>query len=470
MNPLLSRWLFALIACVSAAMATAQTPSADDEAARIQALAEEAYIYGLPIVMNYEVMYSYAVDKNSPQFKAPFNQLHNDARVLTHKDTVIVTPNSDTPYSMGWMDLRAEPVVITVPKVDKGRYYSVQLCDGNTFNYGIFGSQTTGSEPGNYLAVGPDWQGDLPKGIKKVFRSTTQFSLAIFRTQLAGAQDIEGVKKVQSGYRLQPLSAFLKRPAPVPAPVIDFPKIDKELAKTNFFAYLDFALQFAPAGPEEKALREKLATIGIGVANFDQFKAIAGKYRAQLGMGMKAGDDKVNQAVANAGEKRNGWSFQTASFGDRAHYNGDWLKRAALAKAGIYGLDISEALYPMTRTLPDGEVLDASKHNYRITFAADQLPPAKAFWSLTMYDGTSQFLVENPINRYLINSPMLPSLKKNADGSITLYLQKDSPGADMESNWLPAPNGPMYTVLRLYGPQESAIKGTWKNPALVKAN
>ncbi|WP_296493470.1 DUF1254 domain-containing protein [Rhodoferax sp.] len=469
--PLWPRGKVLLLAAALAALATgiqAQEAAPDAEAARIQSVAEEAYIYGLPIVMNYAVMHSYAVDKASPQFKAPFNQLHHEARVLTPKDTVIVTPNSDTPYSMSWLDLRAEPVVISVPAVDPKRYYSVQLVDGNTFNYGIFGSLSTGHAPGNYLAVGPDWQGEVPPGISKVFRSTTQFSLTIFRTQLIGPSDIEAVKQVQAGYRVQTLSAFLKKPAPPAAPTVNFPKIDKDLAKTNFFAYLDFALQFAPAGPEEKDIRNKLASIGIGAGNFDQFKAVAGKYRQQLGLGVKAGDDKLTKAIADSGERRSGWQFQTLSFGDRAHFAGNWLQRAALAKAGIFGLDATEALYPMTRTLPNGEPLDGSKHTYTLTFAAGQLPPARAFWSLTMYDGATQFLIENPINRYLINSPMLEGMAKNPDGSITLYLQKDAPAADKVANWLPAPNGPIYLVLRLYGPDKSALNGEWKNPPLVQ--
>lgn len=463
-------WLCAAALATLTAGASAQEAAPDAQAARIQSVAEEAYIYGLPIVMNYAVMYSYAVDKSSSQFKAPFNQLHNDARVFTPKDTSVITPNSDTPYSLSWLDLRAEPVVISVPAVEKKRYYSVQLVDGNTFNYGIFGSLSTGHAPGNYLAVGPDWQGEVPPGINKVYRSTTQFSLAIFRTQLIGPSDLEAVKQVQAGYRVQTLSAFLKKPAPPTAPAVNFPKIDKDLAKTNFFAYLDFALQFAPAGPEEKAIRDKLASIGIGTGNFDQFKAIAAKYRQQLGLGVKAGEDKLTQAIANSGERRNGWQFQTTSFGDRAHFAGNWLQRAALAKAGIFGLDTSEALYPMTRTLPNGELLDGSQHSYTLTFAPGQLPPARAFWSLTMYDGATQFLIENPINRYLINSAMLDGMAKNADGSITLYLQKDAPAADRTANWLPAPNGPIYLVMRLYGPDKSALDGEWKAPPLVRVN
>jgi hypothetical protein len=161
-------------------------------------------------------------------------------------------------------------------------------------------------------------------------------------------------------------------------------------------------------------------------------------------------------------------------FGDSAFYNGDWLKRAAAAQAGIYGNDAAEALYPMTKTLADGEPLDASKHNYTLTFAKDQFPPVNAFWSVTMYDGRTQLLIKNPLNRFLINSPMLPQMKKNADGGLTLYIQKDSPGADKEGNRLPATNDLVYLVLRLYWPKTEAPsilppgEGTWKPPGIVK--
>src|SRR5436190_1193647 len=196
-----------------------------------KAIAEEGFIYGLPIVMNYAVMNEFCVDKNSGQYKAPFNQINNEARVFTYKDTAVVTPNSDTPYSMLWLDLRAEPMVISVPTVEKERYYSVQLTDGNAYNYGYIGSRATGSEAGDYLVVGPDWKGEMPAGIKKVFRSTTPFALTIFRTQLFNAADMPNVVKVQAGYKVQPLSAYLKQPAPAAAPTVDFPKIDKAMVK-----------------------------------------------------------------------------------------------------------------------------------------------------------------------------------------------------------------------------------------------
>jgi hypothetical protein len=425
--------------------------------------------------MNYATMYALAVDKNSGQFNAPFNQIKNDARVYTYKDTAVVTPNSDTPYSVLWLDLRAEPIVLSVPAVPKERYYTVQLIDGDTFNYGYIGSRSTGSDAGHYMVVGPDWKGEIPAGIEKVFHSSTQQSIAIYRTQLFNSADMPNVVKVQAGYKVQPLSAFLKQPAPPAPPGIDFPKIDKDLVKTNFFEYLDFALQFSPPGPEEQAIRTKLATIGIGPGKKFTFKDLSAEHKAEVLLGMKEGESKVEKYVESGQKIINGWKIGSL-FGDRSFFNGNWLLRAAGAKAGIYGNDPVEATYPMTKTLANGEELDGNKHAYTLTFSKDQFPPVKAFWSVTMYDGKTQLLIENPINRYLINSPMLPGLKKNPDGSLTLYIQKDSPGKAKESNWLPAPNGPIYLVMRLYWPKETPPsilppgEGTWQPPAILASN
>jgi hypothetical protein len=443
--------------------------------AETRAIAAEGFIYGLPIVMNYAVMYEYCVDRNSGQYKAPFNQLYNEARVFTYKDTAIVTPNSDTPYSLLWLDLRAEPMVLSVPAVEKQRYYAVMLCDGNVFNYGYIGSRATGNEPGDYLVVGPDWKGETPPGIKKVFRSSTQFSLAAYRTQLFNPEDMPNVVKVQAGYKAQPLSAYLKQPAPPPAPAINFPKINQELAKTNFFEYLDFALQFAPPGPEEKEIRAKLAKIGIGAGKTFDFKDLSLKHKLEVGLGMKEGERKIDKAVARFGKKVNGWQIGAAQ-GDRAYYHGDWMLRSIAAKAGIYGNDAVEATYPFAKEDAAGRPLDGRKHKYTITFPPGQLPPVNAFWSITMYDGKTQFLIKNPINRYLINSPMLPGMKTNADGSLTIYVQKNSPGAAKESNWLPAPNDLIYLVMRLYWPKTEPPsilppgEGTWKPPAVKRAH
>lgn len=457
-----------------AASQAADMPAGLPDPAEIESIAEQGFIYGLPIVMHYSVTYDYSVDKQSGQYKAPFNSIHNEAQAFTYKDTAFVTPNSDTPYSFACLDLRAEPVVLTVPQVPGGRYFSVQLVDANTFNFGYIGSRTTGNSGGSFLVAGPDWQGAPPKGMR-VFRSSTQFALALYRTQLFNPEDLGNVEKVQSGYAVQPLSAFLGQPAPAALPLPNFPDIDQNYATPKFFGYLAFALQFAPAGPEEVDIRQKLSSIGVIAGKPFHFDALPEPARTAILNGIKKGDAKVNASIAAPGIRVNGWKM-SSPFGDRSFYNGRWLVRAGAARAGIYGNNAEEAVYPMTRTLADGTQLDGGSHNYKITFAAGQLPPAKAFWSITMYDGNTELLIKNPIDRYLVNSPMLPGMRKNADGSLTVLIQRESPGKEWEANWLPAPNGPIYLVMRLYWPkteQPSVLplgKGQWQPPVVELNN
>ena len=469
-----TRNLNLLSAALAAGLALTTVRATELTPAETKAIAEEGFIYGLPIVMNYAVMYEFAVDKKSSQFKAPFNEINNLHHVATYKDTAVVTPNSDTPYSTIWLDLRAEPMVLSVPAVPKERYYSVQLIDGNTYNYGYIGSRVTGNDPGDYLVVGPGWKGEKPPGIKKVFTSMTPFSLTVYRTQLFNPADMPNVEKVQAGYKVQPLSAFLRQPAPPAAPKVDFLPATSAGIKENFYGYLAFALQFVPPSAEDKEIRAKLARIGVEPGKTFGFKNLSPEQKGALVEGMKAGDEKVDKFLASGTKNINGWGVGSF-FGDRAFYSGNWLLRAGAAKAGIYGNDAAEAMYPFTRTTATGEPLDGSKHNYTLTFPAGQLPPVNAFWSVTMYDGKTQLLIKNPINRYLINSPMLPGMKKNVDGSLTLYIQKDSPGADKESNWLPAPNDTIYLAMRLYWPKTEPPsvlppgEGTWKPPGIVVA-
>jgi hypothetical protein len=455
-------------AVLGAVPCPAQVNSTNDEARQI---AEEAFIYGFPIVMNYGTMYEYFVDKSSAQYKCPFNQIYNIARVYTPQDTAIVTPNSDTPYSFICADLRIEPVVLSVPEVPKERYYAAQLVDMYTFNYGYIGSRATGNGAASYMIAGPNWKGQTPPGIQKVFRCETDFTFVIYRTQLFGPADIENVKNIQAGYKAQPLSAFEKKPAPPAAAPIKWPKLDKKSAETDPFAYLSFLLQFCPpsgAAEVEKPLRTRFAKIGIEAGKPFSLDKLTAQQKAAVVAGVKSGYEKVKQKREEIGKEVNGWRIMSSGFGDRDVLNGDWTLRAAAAMAGIYGNDVVEALYPLLATDSEGNKPDCSRNRYTLTFPKDKLPPVNAFWSVTMYDGKTQLLIANPITRYLINSPMLPDLKKNADGSLTIYLQKDSPGKDKASNWLPAPDGPIYVAMRLYWPKEQALMGQWEPPALKR--
>ena len=238
--------------------------------------------------------------------------------------------------------------------------------------------------------------------------------------------------------------------------------------------YLNFLLQFCPTPPEETALRAKFVTVGIEAGKPFDLTKLSDVQKGELGLAVKEGYQAIEKQKDSIGKDINGWNVG-AAFGNRAFYNGDYLLRAGSALAGIYGNDAIEAKYPAAKAASDGQPLDASKHNYTVTFAAGQFPPVNAFWSVTMYDGKTQLLIQNPINRYLINSPMLPGLKKNADGSLTIYIQKAAPSADKKANWLPAPDGPIYVVMRLYWPKETPPSilppgsGTWKPPAIQVA-
>jgi hypothetical protein len=455
-------------ATVAAKPALSQENLAPGEATRI---AEEAFVYGFPMVMNYAVFYEYFVDKAGPQYKASPNQLYNTARVYTPQDTAIVTPNSDTPYSFVAMDLRAEPFVVCNPEIEASRYFSVQLIDMYTFNYGYVGSRTTGNRAACNMIAGPGWKGEKPEGIALLFASETDFSFAVIRTQLFNPADLDNVKKIQAGYRGMTLSQFQNKPAPPAAPEINWSKIDKQMADADPFAYLNFVLALCPpTGPAavEIPMRARFAKIGIEAGKPLPASSLSPERRAEFEQGAKGGLAKIKATVDDLGKEENGWRVATNGFGDRQAYSGNFALRAAAAAVGIYGNDAVEALYPLLATDSDGKKPDGSTNRYTLTFPAGQLPPVNAFWSVTMYDGKTQLLIKNPINRYLINSPMLSDLKKNADGSLTIYIQKDSPGKDVESNWLPAPDGPIYAVMRLYWPKDSALKGTWKPPAVVR--
>ena len=242
------------------------------------------------------------------------------------------------------------------------------------------------------------------------------------------------------------------------------------MAAADPFAYLNFLLQFCPpAGPAEveKPLRAKFARLGIEAGRPFSTDQLSAEQKSAVGAGAKNAFEKIKQRLEAIGKKDDGWMI-TVGFGDRSFYQGDWTLRAAAAMGGIYGNDEAEAMYPLLQTDGDGNKPDCGQNRYTLTFPKDRLPPVNAFWSVTMYDGKTQLLVENPLNRYLVNSPMLPDLKQNSDGSLTLYLQKDSPGKEKESNWLPAPDGPIYVVMRLYWPKEEALTGKWQPPAVQR--
>lgn len=455
----------ALAACAALDLTCKAADLTADEA---RAIAKEAYIYGFPMVDNYRVQHAYFVDKKNPEYKGEWNVVHNTPRVYTPDDKAIQTPNSDTPYSAVGLDLRAEPIVLTVPPIEKERYFSIQFVDAYTQNFDYAGSRATGNGGGEFLVIGPKWKGEVPPGFKKVIRAETELVLAFYRTQLFNPGDLDGVKKVQAGYKALPLSKFLGQSAPPAAPPIEFIQPltpDTQKTSPEFYNILNFVLRFCPTVPSETALMERFSKIGVGAGKtFD-----ATKLSPEIRQGMVEGMADAWKEFAELKTRIDTGKVTSGElFGDRAFLKNNYLYRMAAAVLGIYGNTKAEAMYPMYGIDADGDRLDGS-HRYQIHFPAGQLPPVNAFWSLTMYELPQSLLVANPINRYLINSPMLPDLQRDADGGLTLLIQNESPGKDKESNWLPAPKGPFVMAMRLYWPKDEALDGKWKSPPLQKA-
>ena len=442
-------------------------PQGGPSPAEVRAIAKEAYIYGFPVVTNYSTMYKQAIDKGSKDYRAPFNQIASLANVATPQDKFVVTPNSDTPYSFLWMDLRDEPIIVTMPKIEKDRYYTGQMIDLYTYNFAYLGTRSFGNDGGAFMIAGPGWKGEMPKGVKAVMQSETEFAYLLFRTQLFNPADLNNVKRIQAGYHAQTLSQYLKQPSPAAAPRVNWPAPSPDMLTTPaLFPYLNFMLQFCPANPAETELTARFAKLNIGAGKTFDFSKLSPESQ-------KA----VTDGIADAGKDLDALmkqinADQVASsdlFGTREFLKGNYLYRYAGAKLGLYGNSGEEAIYLAYFVDATHQPLDASKTAYTMMFPKGQLPPAKAFWSITMYDGKTQFLVANTLKRYLLNSPMLKSFKYGSDGSLTIYVQKSSPGAAKEANWLPAPDGPFYAILRIYMPAPEVVNGTWKKPQMQPA-
>jgi hypothetical protein len=428
--------------------------------AEASAIAGEAWLYAFAPVALYNTMYAQAIDPASPSYVGGFNRFRHYDRLATPDDRDIVTPNNDTPYSWAWLDLRAEPMVLSLPAVPE-RYYVNQWFDLYTHNFAYTGTRSTGTGAGHYLFAGPEWQGEVPAGITKVFRAETRLIGTLTRTAVSGADDIPALKAVQAQYGLQPLSAFVGIAAPAAAAMPEWPVWDEAKAKgLGFIGYLNMLLQFMPVVASEAAMMKRFAKIGIGPGKgFDE-----ASIDPALREAMQAG---IADAAAAFQAKAARESSSAALFGTRAELGPDYIySRSCGAALGILGNTKEEAIYASQQTEPDGTLLDGN-HHWVLRFAPGQWPPVDQFWSITMYALPERFLVPNPINRFSIGD-RTPGLKADADGGLTIYVQSESPGPDKESNWLPTPKGPFFFVGRFYGPRAEALDGRWALPPMVK--
>ncbi len=433
----------------------------------ISAIAEDAYVYAFPMLMGYRYAFGAFIVPTSPGYRGPLNTFTGEPITLGPSFRDVITPNADTPYSLATVDLRAEPIVLEVPAV-RDRYYVMQIEDLFGQNAHYVGSRATGQEAGRYALAGPAWSGEVPSQVDRVLPLETNLAFVIGRTQLLGPDD-DRLGDVMSGYRLTPLSALTGAGAPSPAALVDWPAWDDAASRDErFIGYLNVLLDWCRPPPQsEQELLERFSRIGIGPRRPFEAEALGAESRDAIRSGVESARSKIADRAKHLGRTVNGWTASDA-FGDRVFFGGDYLLRAAGAMAGWGGNDRAEASYPLTRIDSKEQQLDGSRR-YTLRFATP--PPAKAFWSVTLYDtsydGVAGYLVDNPIDRYLINSTT-QGLVLGDDGSLTIHIQNTRPDdAVAAANWLPAPTGPFYLALRIYWPEPAALDGPWEPPPVV---
>ena len=475
-------WPLAIAASlvVSACAKDGSTPSSQTAAEgptpkEASAIAEEAYIYAFPMLENYRTMYVQAIDRNAPGYGAPFNEIAHRTELLGPEFKDIVRPNNDTMYSFAWLDLRAQPVVITVPEI-ADRYYSVQLIDMFTHNFGYIGTRATGSEAGNYVVAGPQWVGTKPGDAKAVFRSESDFVYCIIRTEVDGPEDVASVVELQKQYRLTAMNVFLGRSRVPVADGITFPAYNPSKAKSaGFIDLLNFLLMQVAVVPEEKELMSRFARIGIRPGALSASLALPPELRDAIDAGVGQGMVTLSRAANTPGDLQgvtvrvdHGWTGIDGIFGPGEIMRSKYMVRALAAMIGLYGNDAIEAYYPVGNSDASDDPFDGAKDRYVMRFEKDELPQVDAFWSMTMYSLPDQLMVANPINRYSISDRS--KLQYGEDGSLTLYIQHESPGQKKASNWLPAPSGPFSLQFRMYLPKPEALDPLYLPPPVRPVN
>jgi hypothetical protein len=375
------------------------------------------------------------------------------------------------------MDLRSEPLVMTVPEIESGRYYGVQLIDLFTHNFAYIGTRTNNNEAGSYLLTGPGWTGETPEGISEVISSETNLVFSIIRTQLFNPADIERVAEIQGQYSLHPLSEVRGQNPPDPAPPISIPAwITGAETSIAAFEYLDAALDLVDIHPDDAEIIASMARIGLGTSGAFDTTAMEPNDLAALEKGVQQARGDIGVFIQEhtsdplASAKIFGTREFLAESATAMGLSSPNLQRTVAAVLGLYGNSGEEAVYPAYLNDDDGRPFDAAQGNYELKFSAGELPSVDAFWSLSMYDGVTQLFIDNPLDRYLVSSAMLDDFIFEEDGSLIIHLQNESPGAGRNANWLPAPDGPFYAVLRLYLPKESALNGDWSTPILSRSD
>jgi len=454
-----------LSACTStpdrsaAAVPAAEQPPSDQA---MKTLSAEVFTYGYPLVLM-------DVSREVMTAKVPVNTFGHKRSFpdATFKD--VVSPNADTLYSSAWLDLSNEPMVLSVPDTG-GRYYLMPVLDAWTNVFASPGKRTTGTKRGAFAIVGPDWQGQLPKGVKEI-RSPTNMAWLIGRIQTNGKQDYAAVHHLQDQFRLVPLSAWRKGSRAAPQPVPRAKLIDTETPPAEqvaamdaqaFFSRLASLLQANPPAPEDAAMVEKMQRMGLKAGKPFKTTVLEPSTARAVQEGASAALAMIKAAGRQSAAGHTGWRVQR----EIGVYGTDYGRRAVVAMFGLGANLPQDALYPTARADATGRPFDGGSR-YVLHFDKGQLPPAKAFWSLTMYNNKQAF-VSNPIQRYAIGSR--DHLRFNRDGSLDIYIQYERPEERKVSNWLPAPPDAFNLMLRAYWPEQALLDGNWLPPAVQRVN
>lgn len=429
------------------------------------AIGVDAYIYFYPLLSMDITRKQFTNIEPGKEFgRGPMNMFVSVPQYPPADFKGVVRSNFDTLYSIAWLDLSKEPLVIAAPNTD-GRFYLLPMLDMWTDVFASPGWRTTGTEAGQFLVTPPGWTGTVPAGMSHL-PAPTPFVWVIGRTKTDGAEDYAAVHKIQAGYTVTPLSRLGKEPEAVTVkvdPAVDMktpPKIQVDsMSAADYFTYAGELLKVNPPHSTDQPMLAQIKRLGIEVGKSFNMDALDPQIQAALQKVPQDAQALMTWKVPTLAREVNGWSMNTDTMGVYGNY---YLKRAIVTQVGLGANLPEDAIYPLNIGDSNGKPLDGA-NKYVLHFSKGETPPVNAFWSITLYDPQG-FQVGNSLNRFAVSSWM--PFKHNADGSLDLYFQNESPGKDLEANWLPAPKGSFNLTMRLYGPKAEALNGKWNPPAI----
>ena len=475
----------AIALTLSSLVATALTPAAmaqgDPPAiteAQAHAIGVDAYVYFYSLVtMDVTRKQFTNLEPGKMPGRGPMNMFNNVPTYPPADDRGVVRPNFDTLYSVAYLDMTKEPVVVSVPDTN-GRYYLLPMLDMWSDVFASPGWRTTGTQAGNFLVTPPGWRPDLRERFIDEFKlprdtqridAPTPYVWVIGRTKTDGPADYDAVRKIQAGFKVTLLSEWGKPPKPAEVkidPSIDMktpPKIQVDtMPAGKYFAYAAELLKLQPPHITDEPILAQMKRIGIEPGKSFDIEKVSPAVKKALESAPEAAQKLMEWKIPTLARVANHWSMNTDTMGVYGNY---YLKRAILAQIGLGANLPEDAIYPLNLSDDTGRPLDGS-NKYTLHFEKSATPPVNAFWSVTLYDSEG-FQVANPLNRFAVSSWM--PFKYDPDGALTLYFQNESPGKDKEANWLPAPKGAFNLTMRLYAPKSEALTGRWNPPPVTKA-